>query len=77
MKIINNNNDEIIIGERVHFTTWHGTKENGIVKSFNETKTAAYVVYKCNEDWKNYFNYTGNLSNINYLTPGWIDNPKL
>lgn len=65
--------DKSKIGSKVHYTSPHGTKENGIVKSLNESKTAAFVVYNCAGDWDNYKNYTGHHTNINDLTFGWVD----
>jgi hypothetical protein len=71
-------NDKTKIGAKVYYTSPHGTKENGIVKSLNDSKTAAFVVYQCNGEWDKYFNYTGQHTNINDLEFGWVDdNGKL
>lgn len=66
------NANEINIGMKVHYTSPHNSKENGIIKEINESKTAAWVVYNCNEEWDRYFDYTGQYTNIQDLTPGWV-----
>ncbi len=63
--------NEIQIGSTVFYTSPHNSKENGIVKALNESKTGAWVVYHCNNDWSNYQNYTGQHTNIADLTIGW------
>lgn len=62
---------EIKEGMKVHYTSPHGSKENGIVKSFSENKTIVFVVYHCDNEWENYKNYTGAATNIQDLTAGW------
>lgn len=61
-------------GDKVHYTAPHGTKENGKVKEVRET--IAFVVYKCNNEWDNYENYTGQSTQLSDLTPGWVENEK-
>ena len=58
-------------GDKVTYTSPHGTKENGIIKNFNDSRTYVWVVYKCNNDWDNYQNYTGQCTNILDLELGW------
>lgn len=58
-------------GSRVYYTSPHGSIENGIVKSINESGTHAFVVYNCNNDWDNYKDYTGQHTNIEDLSVGW------
>lgn len=72
-KMKTENSIELKIGMRVHYTTGHGTKENGIVKSINEGRTIAFVVYNCNNEWDRYYDYTGAATNIEDLTEGWIN----
>jgi hypothetical protein len=60
-------------GDKVHYTAPHGKKENGIIKSINESGDGAFVVYNCNEDWDNYENYTGAHTRLSTLTEGWIE----
>lgn len=44
-------------------------KENGIVKFIQDD--IVFVVYKCNNDWGNYKNYTGCATNPKDLIKGW------
>jgi hypothetical protein len=44
--------------------------EPGIVKSFNNDRKVAWVVYKCNNDWDHYENYTAACTNFSDLSPG-------
>jgi len=60
-------------GVKVYYTTPHGKKENGIVKSMHENDMLAFVVYHCDNDWKNYKDYTGAATNVSDLTFGWVD----
>jgi|SRR6185503_17824480 len=64
---------EIKEGTKVYYTTPYGKKSNGIVKSFNDDKTIAFVVYHCGNDWKNYRDYTGAATNIDEIEYGWVD----
>ncbi len=63
---------QINIGTQVHYISEKG-KENGIIKSFSEDKKTAFVVYNCAGEWKKYFNYTAQSTNINQLDYGWVD----
>ncbi len=58
-------------GDRVHYTSGHGSKENGIVKGINESGSIAWVVYKCAGEWDRYMDYTGAATNIEDLSFGW------
>ena len=60
----------IKVGSKVHYSK-NGKKENGIVKTIRKNTT--FVVYKCNEDWENYTDYTGVNTNLSDLTYGWVD----
>jgi len=64
------NADELSVGCKVHYTSGTFEHENGIVKSWS--KDIAYVVYKCNNDWDNYQNYTGCATSLEDLTLGWV-----
>lgn len=64
---------EIKIGVRVHYTSPHSSKENGIVKSLNESGDGAFVVYHCAGEWDNYMRYTGQLTPLSNLSYGWVD----
>jgi hypothetical protein len=68
-------------GDKVHYIPFEGCDpsvyENGIVKSGNEYDlTTVFVVYKCNEDWSNYANYTGASTKIEDLREGWYENEE-
>lgn len=63
-------------GDKVHYVPGHypeEPKENGIVKEMHPAGHAAYVVYGCNEDWKNYRLYTSCLTFLEDLNEGWVD----
>ena len=49
------------------FCVWD-TEEEWVIKSFNNESKTAFVVYKCNWDWSNYQNYTGQGTNYCDLT---------
>ena len=48
------------------------TKEHGIIKVFSPEGRHAFVVFHCNNDWENYKDYTGQMSAVKDLKPGWI-----
>jgi len=50
-------------------------KRIGIIKSM-KTDTRVYVVYSCNHNWDNYENYTGELTDVDDLQEGWIEDTK-
>lgn len=58
------------IGEKVTFHCDNGTKSRGIVKAISDQKNV-FVVYSCNGDWEHYSDYTGQRTDIGYLTKGW------
>lgn len=58
------------IGEKVTFHCDNGIKSKGIVKAISDQKNV-FVVYRCNGDWEHYYDYTGERSDIGYLTKGW------
>lgn len=39
------------------FCVWEN-EEEWVIKNFNNKRKVAFVVYKCNNDWSNYQNYT-------------------
>ncbi len=68
---------EIKPGDFVHYIPRGvGEMENGRVKSINGD--TAFVVYKCNNEWDRYQEYTGAGTDISHLSLGWIngDEPK-
>lgn len=59
------------IGDKVTYTPEYGEKEIGVVKSFNDSGSIAFVVYKCNNNWDHYMDYTGASTSILDLKMGW------
>lgn len=58
-------------GDKVRYCPSHGGQEKGIVKSVNNDAGIAFVVYKCNEEWSRYKDYTGCATNLTDLKIGW------
>lgn len=58
-------------GDYVHYTAPHGTKENGRVKRISDK--IAFVVFHCDNDWKNYLKYTAASTRLADIHPGWVD----
>jgi len=71
---------DLKVGDKVCYHPSHYPEdkwENGIVKDLPEhSETAVRVVYYCNDDWDNYYNYTSALTNIRDLSIGWRTNPN-
>ena len=63
------------VKQKVHYIPFKGCDpsqyENGIVKSIQNEKYV-FVVYHCNEDWKNINNYTAASTRISQLKAEWI-----
>lgn len=58
------------IGKWVVYTDVLGSKEYGRLKSYNRTNI--FVVFKCNNNWDDYQNYTGcscNPNDLNFRFP--------
>lgn len=66
---------QIKIGDKVHYIGFEGSPpENGIVKEIPENQLESIrVVYHCAGEWKNYQNYTSQLTDVRYLYKGWSD----
>jgi len=76
------------IGQKVHYQPEHYGEaewENGLIKEIpdfasDSEPTIEYkcvrVVYNCNDDWKNYKNYTSALTHIRDLKLGWKHTEK-
>lgn len=58
-------------GDFVHYTPASGfsNPENGRIKSINVN--IAFVVYKCNDEWDRYAEYTGQSTDMSNLSLGW------
>jgi hypothetical protein len=61
--------DEIKEGDKVHYTSPYGNKQNGIVKTIDEDRV--FVVYNCDKQWDDYLNYTAALTHLDHLSLGW------
>jgi hypothetical protein len=66
----------IKIGDKVHYIPFKGCVEdqyqNGMVKEIpDHTLTSIRVVYHCAGDWKNFKDYTSQLTPIEQLKLGW------
>jgi len=62
-------------GQSVHYIPFEGAddslKENGVVKSIGEDPNYVFVVFKCNGEWHNYKEYTGQRVKTSQLKEGW------
>ena len=54
------------IGDRIIYLP---TGDKGIVKSVKGD--SVYVVYHCDENWREYNNYTAELTSISSIKKGW------
>ena len=57
-------------GSKVTYT-FNKCNDKGIIKSFSDDYKKAFVVFKCNNDWEDYKNYTAQSTPIKHLKPGW------
>ena len=58
-------------GQKAHYTnSGTGKTENGIVKSISPYDTI-FVASRCNNEWNNYYNYTGCGTRPEDLSIGW------
>lgn len=62
---------EFKVGEKVHYVPPYGKIENGIVKEVRDE--ICFVVYNCDNDWKNYKDYTAASTYKRNLEKGWIN----
>ena len=68
--------ENLKIGDKVFYQPKHykesGKWENGIVKEIPDfTKKSVRVVYNCNQDWRNFKDYTSALTDLQDLYVGW------
>lgn len=59
------------VGDRVTYLTTYG-KQRGIIKRFATDNYSVFVVYQCDQNWEEYYNYTGQKTEISDLVEGWI-----
>ena len=57
--------EDLMNGDKVNYNG-----ENGVVKEIYDD--VAFVVFHCNNDWKNYRSYTAQGCNISKLKKGWV-----
>jgi hypothetical protein len=66
----------IKVGDKVRYRPSHYADnewENGIVKEIRpDNDKAVFVVYKCDNNWKEYYKYTGCLTDVLDLYYGWM-----
>jgi hypothetical protein len=68
-----NNKTGLKIGTKVNYSN-NGIIENGIIKDLSEdTPVSVRVVYNWSDEPENYMNYTGALTSLRNLSPGWSD----
>jgi hypothetical protein len=63
--------DIIKEGDYVHYWPGYGKPENGRVKHI--TPHAMFIVFKCNDEWQHYKDYTGQNTPVEYVRHGWVD----
>jgi len=82
MQILSGSNDQIPslkqsdlkVGDKVRYQPVHYDEkfENGLIKNIpGYAIDSVYVVYDCNEDWKNYTDYTSALTYLKDIKLGW------
>lgn len=67
--------EDVSEGQRVHYIGHEGAApEDGIIKSISQ-RLVGYVrvVFHCANDWKNYMDYTGQLTDLDHLFAGWVN----
>lgn len=61
------------VGDKVHYIAFKGSKpENGIVKEIRERDKIAFIVYKCDNQWIRYRDFTGCSTKLEDLKMGWV-----
>lgn len=58
------------IGDKVTYISFN-KKEHGIIKSISD-ENHVFVVYQCNNNWKEYYNYTAARTRIQDLLIDWV-----
>lgn len=68
----NNSTTTFTKGQKVSFIPHDKAEpEPGKVKSLHKDGVHAYVVYHCSGNWDRYELYTGQLTPLKSLVPGW------
>ena len=63
---------ELNVGMKVRYQPSYfeeGRFDNGVVKRIDGN--LVWVVYHCDDNWKEYYNYTASLTRIEDLVLGW------
>ena len=63
-------NGRMNIGLKVTYKTKH-KKEHGIIKSVSD-KDHVFVVFNCDDNWDEYYNYTATRTRKSDLIFGWV-----
>lgn len=66
-----NKEDKLEAGMKVTYCPEYGNKEQGIIKSIDRKMGIAFVVYKCDNKWDKYEDYTGCSTYLSNLKIGW------
>jgi len=70
-------------GDLVHYEPYPNCPpekyENGKVKTVPPDVMGGYcfVVFHCAGEWDKYEDYTGQLTKMDKLKPGWVENPAM
>lgn len=64
---------KLTIGQKVHWQSNYDDRcENGMIKEIDiGIKGSVRVVYNCDNNWKEFKNYTGILTHLRDLQLGW------
>jgi dTDP-4-dehydrorhamnose 3,5-epimerase-like enzyme len=65
---------ELIEGMKVTYCPQFGNWQKGIVKHNPNNEKTVFVVYKCNNEWDRYLDFTGEETDIEDLKIGWHTN---
>lgn len=61
-------------GDKVHYVSkFRDDIDNGIIKSICIDNKHAWVVFKCDDDWANYDDYTAERVALKDLRPEWYN----
>jgi len=60
------------IGKVVIYYDGH-TKQYGVIKGYNNDNQIAWIVTKCNGEWHNFIDYTGQSTDYEYLYETGVD----
>ena len=67
---------KLIVGAKCYYIPRKGAPKasykNGMIKALSKDPGSIFVVFNCNDDWKNFKDYTGQLTDIKQLRYGWI-----